>query len=233
MSGEKYVSGSKVVPITKSLLSFYASTSRQQQGENPRGFKKKFADAMTEKLYFHVGHAEHVDCLALATICDPRYKRQGFKEEEAASRAVRKLKEEMIKQDIGAQTEELPDEAAACSDRSSLWGDFDTEVRRRRQEPRLGNQDAVSAEVVKYLKLQNSPRKSNPLIWWDTVGKELFPILHEVAMKMLIVPGTSVPSERVFSTAGGILTKKRSALSDSIAADLIFLKENCTKKPRK
>jgi hypothetical protein len=49
-------------------------------------------------------------------------------------------------------------------------------------------------------------------------------------MKMLIIPGTSVPSERVFSSAGGILTKKRSALSDISAADLIFLKENCSKK---
>jgi hypothetical protein len=50
MSGERYVSSSKVIPITKSLLSFYALTSRQQERDNPTGFKKKFADAMTERL---------------------------------------------------------------------------------------------------------------------------------------------------------------------------------------
>jgi hypothetical protein len=111
-----------------------------------------------------VGHVEQVDCLALATICDPRYKRQGFKE-EAATRAVRKLKEEMRNQAVAVEGAELPDEAAAVPDsRSSLWGDFDKEVTRRRQEPHIGNEDAVFTEVVKYLKLQNMPRKSNPLL---------------------------------------------------------------------
>ena len=36
--------------------------------------------------------------------------------------------------------------------------------------------------------------------------------------------GTSVPSERVFSTAGNVITKKRSSLAPSTAANLIFLR---------
>jgi hypothetical protein len=105
------------------------------------------------------------------------------------------------------------------------------EVRQRRTVP--GNENVVDIEVVKYFQMQNLPRTAKPLSWWDMVGKEVYPSVFQVAKKMLIIPGTSVPSERVFSTAGGIITKKRNALSDRSAANLIFLKENCTKKAKK
>jgi hypothetical protein len=81
--------------------------------------------------------------------------------------------------------------------------------------------------------MRNLPRTAKPLAWWDTVGKATYPQLYKVAQKMLVFSGTSVASERVFSTAGGIITKKRSLLSDSTASDLIFPKENCAKKKKK
>jgi hypothetical protein len=64
------------------------------------------------------------------------------------------------------------------------------------------------------------------------VGKELYPLIYEVAKKYLIVPGTSVPSERVFSAAGNIISKKRSLLADDTASNLIFLRENLAKKKK-
>jgi len=42
-------------------------------------------------------------------------------------------------------------------------------------------------------------------------------------------PPTSVPSERVFSTAGDILTDKRSRLSPDNAEKLLIMKENLLK----
>jgi hypothetical protein len=116
---------------------------------------------------------------------------------------------------------------------SSLWASFDTQVENSatgRQTNR--HEDALSAELVKYLKMMNIPRTANPLAWWCSVGKELYPVIHEVAKKYIIIPGTSVPSERVFSAAGNIITKKRSALADSTAADLNFLRENMAKKKK-
>ncbi|CAG8677841.1 13048_t:CDS:1, partial [Cetraspora pellucida] len=51
----------------------------------------------------------------------------------------------------------------------------------------------------------------NPLTWWHTNQHE-FLNLAKVAQKFLSFPATSVPSERLFSKAENILTKKRNRL---------------------
>ena len=40
------------------------------------------------------------------------------------------------------------------------------------------------------------------------------------------IPGTSVPSERVFSTAGDVVTAQRATLKSKHVDMLIFLKKN-------
>ena len=48
------------------------------------------------------------------------------------------------------------------------------------------------------------PEKLNVLDWWKAQHVN-FPHLLKVFQKYLHVPGTSVPSERMFSLAGNIL----------------------------
>ena len=65
----------------------------------------------------------------------------------------------------------------------------------------------------------------DPLIWWkDNASK--FTFLNRLARKMLCIPASSVPSERIFSTAGLILSKQRAGLSPDIADKFIFLNKN-------
>jgi len=62
------------------------------------------------------------------------------------------------------------------------------------------------------------------LVWWEKEGSA-YPKLQKIAPKYLILQGTSVPSERVFSKAGNIITKKRNRLEGENASSLIFLSE--------
>lgn len=60
------------------------------------------------------------------------------------------------------------------------------------------------------------------LEWWLSQRK-FYPTLYKVACVYLAVPATSAASERVFSDAGNIITKKRNRLSPENANNLVFL----------
>jgi len=64
-----------------------------------------------------------------------------------------------------------------------------------------------------------------PYVWW-AANQQRFPRLAEVGRKMLSMPTTSVTSERLFSKAGDLITKKRNLLAPSTADRVVFLMEN-------
>ena len=70
-------------------------------------------------------------------------------------------------------------------------------------------------EVTKYTDHSQTPGiplTEDPLLWWKSHQHE-FPLLACVARRVLCVPGTSVPSECVFSTAGDVISAQRANLS--------------------
>ncbi|XP_069476344.1 E3 SUMO-protein ligase ZBED1-like [Ambystoma mexicanum] len=84
---------------------------------------------------------------------------------------------------------------------------------------------AIIAQVEHYKALPILPGNEDPLIWWKQHQKEL-PILSHLAQKYLCIPATSVPSERVFSSSGYILSPFRSRLSTEHVNMLVFLHHN-------
>ncbi|KAG0343282.1 hypothetical protein BG000_000001 [Podila horticola] len=46
--------------------------------------------------------------------------------------------------------------------------------------------------------------------------------MAKLAWKYLVIPATSVASERMFSFSGSIITDKRHHLSDDVANDIVF-----------
>ena len=68
-------------------------------------------------------------------------------------------------------------------------------------------------------------RITDSLTWWlDNAWR--FPLLSGLAKRYLAPPPSSVASERLFSTAGDVLTDNRSRLLPEKAEQLIFLKVN-------
>jgi hypothetical protein len=64
-----------------------------------------------------------------------------------------------------------------------------------------------------------------PLLWWK-MNHTKYPHVWEVAKRVLSIPATSAPSERLFSAASNLINKKRAALSPQNADMLLFLKAN-------
>lgn len=85
--------------------------------------------------------------------------------------------------------------------------------------------DKAKDEVKAYREVDSLPLSENPLSWWMK-HEESYPLLACEAKRYLCVPGTSIPSERVFSTAGDIITAKRSCVTSQHVDQLLFLQKN-------
>lgn len=84
-------------------------------------------------------------------------------------------------------------------------------------------------EVGKYQEREPLLLGGDCLGWWKRHKAE-FPLLANVAKYYLCIPGTSVPAERVFSTAGDIVNAQRSTLTSEHVDQLVFLKANLGKR---
>ena len=85
----------------------------------------------------------------------------------------------------------------------------------------------VMKELNKYRELPRISPSEDPLKFWKKHSDDL-PLLADFASKYLVVQGSSVAGERVFSTAGDIVTAERSCLDPEHVNMLLFLqKRNC------
>ena len=83
---------------------------------------------------------------------------------------------------------------------------------------------SLEDELDCYLR-KKADRDSDVLKWWKT-HREEFPTLAKYARYVLSSCASSVPSERLFSMSGNIITKKRNALKPSMVDQLVFLAMN-------
>jgi len=67
---------------------------------------------------------------------------------------------------------------------------------------------------------------SDDLLQWWKQQKDTFPKLWLLAQRILAVPATSAPSERVFSIAGLVLQAKRTSLAPENVNKIIFVHNN-------
>jgi len=83
----------------------------------------------------------------------------------------------------------------------------------------------VETEVINFLAQLCIPRATGPVVWWSQNAAR-FTAMSIVAKRHLAAPLTSVPSERLFSTAGDVCLDKRSCLFAEKVERLVFLKAN-------
>jgi zinc finger BED domain-containing protein 1 (E3 SUMO-protein ligase ZBED1) len=64
---------------------------------------------------------------------------------------------------------------------------------------------------------------SDPLLWWKEHAAR-FPLLAQLARRLLAIPATSAPSERLFSASGQLVSLKRASLSPETVEDIMLLR---------
>ena len=103
----------------------------------------------------------------------------------------------------------------------NIWAAFDRNIE---QVLRVSSSSVVSenTEMRRYLEESPIRRHQDPLQWW-ACHEGLFPQLAKLAKKYLGIPATSVPSERLFSVAGELVSSMRANLSDDKIDMILFL----------
>ena len=89
----------------------------------------------------------------------------------------------------------------------------------------LTHEQQIDNKIPSYLDFPIAEIETSPLVWWK-VEYRRFPTLSQLAKKYLCIPATSVPSERVFSSGGHIVSSLRARLHPKNVNKLIFLSQN-------
>ena len=122
---------------------------------------------------------------------------------------------------------ELQEQGASAGvepvDADDFWSYHDT-LRQQQllYESQQQTLEPIDIEISQYLRCPVSPRTVNPFEEWISM-KPHYPHLYEMAMDYLPILATSVPSERLFSKAGQIITNQRNRLSEKHLNMLLFL----------
>lgn len=85
--------------------------------------------------------------------------------------------------------------------------------------------DPDTDEVCQYIAEKTPTKETQPLQWWS-MNEHRFPKLSLLAKNYLCIPATSTPSERLFSKAGNVITKKRNCLKPKTVDAILFLNGN-------
>ena len=183
----------------------------------------------------------------LAAVLDPRTKTlNGIGPLDKAS-IMEELRLQMVSLKTELNTDIIGDDYESASsslpvaEADDIFSDIavDTDmtagiVAARVSEP-LEVEREVMAELKDYMKLAVLPMKymgandevkfNNPLSWWSGNCRQ-FPLLSILARRILCIPATSAPTERVFSTAGLTISNSRASILPQNASNLVFLHDS-------
>ena len=90
---------------------------------------------------------------------------------------------------------------------------------------KFSTEQITENEVEKYARMPSPPPKQDLFQFWQQNEKEL-PRLFRFAQRLLAVPSSSTPSERLFSHTGDAVSEKRTRLSPDTLSDLMLIRWN-------
>ncbi|XP_055733418.1 uncharacterized protein LOC129820375 [Salvelinus fontinalis] len=165
------------------------------------------------------------DYLHRSTALDPRFKSLSHLDPALRWKTYSELTTEIVATEEGQATEPTGADSEASPPQNNLtMKEFFGETFMSKDTGKTFT-NSIKEEVASYKAASSIPVDGAPLARWKS-NECKYPHIAMMVRCYLAVPGTSAPSERVFSTAGDIVTAKRSTLSPDYVDILIFVKNN-------
>ncbi|XP_067310888.1 E3 SUMO-protein ligase ZBED1-like [Pseudorasbora parva] len=181
--------------------------AKEEDSDLTKSIKMKILDYMNSK-YDNPATQELLD---MTTFMDPRFK-VGYissdKVSDISARVMSEIEATVSKeQSLSNQDHQGPSDVILKKAKKSLGSFFKTSPAPSSVVP----SHAVEAELNNYLVSPTIDSEMDPLTWWR-LHQVNFPHLSKLARKYLCIPATSSPSERLFSTAGNVVTCQHTCL---------------------
>eukprot|EP00057_Strongylocentrotus_purpuratus_P035145 XP_797872.3 PREDICTED: zinc finger BED domain-containing protein 1-like [Strongylocentrotus purpuratus] len=231
LSGEEQTTLSVVVPIMAGILDHHLIVNEDDL-PGVKTFKRTATAELTRRFQLcpaavrGTSGAAPVSPTLKASALDPRHKTLAFVARATREAVIIELRDELPPRPPRQQRLDDDDE-----DRPAAATAVDFLLTGARQGPDdeadVADQDDAD-EIDLYLQHAAPPRSTDPTVWWAE-NHNKFPRVSLLAKKYLTIPATSVPAERIFSSAGNIVNKKRSCLDSDNVDMLVFLKDNLKK----
>ncbi|XP_023201057.1 zinc finger BED domain-containing protein 1-like [Xiphophorus maculatus] len=191
---------------------------------------KELVNSLCSSMDTKFHRMEHNTVLSETTILDPRFKKVAFNDNRAVDGALQRITTaaSRYRQSSHLQGGHGGEEGAAAREleepqASAVWRFFE-ERASGDTATRNPTADAI-LEVRSYLEEPLFQRGADPLSWWETKAL-IYPLLSHVMAGRLCIVATSVPSERIFSKTGQIITERRNRISPAKLRHLVFLNAN-------
>ncbi|XP_015123307.1 zinc finger BED domain-containing protein 1-like [Diachasma alloeum] len=215
LSGQKYATGGTVIPVTRCVK----TTLEKMTPITVTG--QQLQEALLKALDKRFRNIEDNEVLAISTILDPRFKRVHFESALSAATVIGKIDRFMKAEARKDRSKPRQVKEPELGAEPSLW-DYHEELVTNKVLSADVSSAAFHAELTQYISQGVILRDNDPIQYWKSVGQG-FPLLSKVAMKFCNVVGSSVPSERLFSTAGNVVTDSRNRLTGEHVNMLVFL----------
>ncbi|VVC36953.1 Ribonuclease H-like domain,Zinc finger C2H2-type,HAT, C-terminal dimerisation domain,Zinc finger, BED- [Cinara cedri] len=204
LCSEQYVSSSMVIPIVHILQ------TKIDEATSTQILSTQLKNALKLECSKRLGQIENVSFFAISTILDPRFKKMYFKNSGPLSKMLTKISEEI-------KSYQITSESSSDSSQNkeySLWNNDEKIIQQSSHSRERATRKEIGypSELNLYLKSAVGRLTDNQLFLWNDMST-VYPILSKVALKYLSTVATSVPSERLFSKAGLIMSQQRSRLT--------------------
>jgi len=212
--GEKYCSSSMLRPLLNAVIEKHLKHNLNDD-EKAEHFKTTVIRELSDRFKLQWTASSVVSARQITSFLDPRFKDLEHEtvdaREEIRSR-VKHLINEMAEINCDVQIK-----TPVTKHHSALEFLFGDEVNYNIVDSDIQYQNYLAEPQLKF--------DFDALEWWKTRTSK-YPLIVALAMKYLGIPATSVSSERCFSTAGNIVTAKRSCLAPEMVNTLILLYQN-------
>lgn len=215
MSGEKYVTASKAIPIIKCLRTLLDTITPTSD------LAIHLKNYLQTELNKRFDNIQKVHLFSVATLLDPRFKKIHMDDSLALSKTIT-----YIKKCLNTQNDDASAPLAASSEPSvSLAAIDEQDIWTAHHEMIMAASTTTiqnNTEFDFYIASPLSSLKTDSLAEWKRY-EGAFPKLSELALRHLLVMASSAPAERLFSKAGNIVRKSRNRILSKRLPKLLFL----------